>query len=117
MAGPILKLHKLTYNDGQASKTVYFRAHPDTYKGLKTATGVELVDDDEKPDTIAHVSEMLGTGVIVRAHVYYKAGTQRKTAQLLVPANKFLGFRKQIGKPYRNGTITQIRQKRTAYNY
>lgn len=114
----IFKKYKITYTEGGVTKTYYFLGNPRTYTGISAGTGVDDASNDEEAEVESSVEKILGSGFVVRAKIYYKAGGKSKTAAILIPSNKFVAFRKSMaGKPYNGGTVTSVRQPRRASSY
>lgn len=114
----IFKKYKITYTEGGVTKIYFFLGNPKTYTGISAGCGVDDASDDEESEVETPVGKLLGSGFVVRAHIYYKAGGKSKVAAILIPSNKFVAFRKSMsGKPYNGGTVTSVRQPRRASSY
>ncbi|MBE9191435.1 hypothetical protein IQ230_13975 [Gloeocapsopsis crepidinum LEGE 06123] len=115
---PILTVHSITYTIEQTNITSYFRANPATYKTLAAETGVKE-EEEGTNHPLTTVSELLGTGAVMRVNVVYKVGTKRKVAKLIIPSSRYHQFRRtQMGKTYtsglNSGVIISIRTPRKA---
>lgn len=114
----ILTLHKITIPAAGTApaKKYFFLGNPRTYNGLSAETGVEEASDKERGEPAHSVAELLGTGQIVRASIYYKVGAKRRSARIITTPDKLVAFRaSKIGNEYKSGKITGIRTPRRAY--
>lgn len=114
----ILKKHKISVTDQGQTRTYFFLANPKTYIGIGNDCGVTEATDAEQIEGNMSVGEILGTGLISRAKIYFKVGDKRRSANVLIAQNRLAAFRRKMpGKPYSSGTVTSVRQPRRATSY
>lgn len=122
---PLPVLHKVTFGTGTTGGTYYIKT-TDCYEAIKAQTGIEKVADPTGTEEVMPVKELMRTGVVWRIGIRYKdSGGKRKSAHLLVVADKLSGIfgntaaNKLEDKEYKIGTtvkgkIEQIAGRRKA---